>query len=100
MGPLGVFGRSLCPVEGIRDAKTVDYVPLVLLWLAFASLTTLQVALAFAIGRHLGPLRGWLSLLAFPLAPYFGIRAGLRWRSVAWCALLICYCALLFFATR
>lgn len=78
----------------------MDYVPLLLLWLAFASLTTLHVALAFAIGGHLGRLRGWLSLLAFPLAPYFGIRAGLKWRSGVWCALVVAYCVLLFFATR
>jgi hypothetical protein len=78
----------------------VDYALLFLLWLAFASLTTLHVALGFAIGRRLGKLRGWLAFLCFPLAPYFGFKAGIRVRSALWCLLLLAYSVLLFFATR
>jgi hypothetical protein len=78
----------------------VDLAILLLLWLAFASLTTLHVALAFAIGRRLGKIRGWLSLLAFPLAPYFGFVAAAKTRSLVWCLLALAYAVLLFFATR
>lgn len=78
----------------------MDFVLLFLLWLSFASLSTLHVALAFVVGQRLGPLQGWLGLLAFPLAPYFGLRAGLKWRPGIWCLLVVCYSVLLFLAAR
>ncbi len=78
----------------------MDYALVLLLWLTFASLTTLHVVLGFVIGRRLGTLRGWLSFLAFPLAPYFGFKAQVKWRSTIWCLLLLGYSVLLFFATR
>jgi hypothetical protein len=96
----GAFGRSLCPGRDIRDANRVNYALLLLLWLAFASFTTLHVVLGFVIGRRLGKLRGWLSFLAFPLTPYFGFKARVKWRSTLWCLLLLGYCSLLFLATR
>jgi hypothetical protein len=78
----------------------VDFIILCLLWLSFASLVTLHVALAFVIGGRLGKLRGWLALLAFPLLPYFGVVAQARTRSLVWVFLLLSYAVLLFFATR
>lgn len=78
----------------------MDFAILLLLWLTFASLSTLHVALAFAIGQRLGKLRGWLAFLAFPVAPYFGIMAGAKTRAFVWCLLLLSYLALLFFAMR
>jgi hypothetical protein len=78
----------------------VDYALLLLLWLSFAGATTLHVALAYAIGQRLGKLRGWLALLAFPLAPYLGWIAGARFRSGLWCVFSATYFGFLLVATR
>ncbi|HEY5961311.1 MAG TPA: hypothetical protein VIV60_32360 [Polyangiaceae bacterium] len=78
----------------------MDYAILLLLWLSFASASTLHVALAYVIGQRLGKLRGWLSLLGFPLAPYFGWRAGAKTWSALWCILVLLYFGLLLVASR
>ena len=78
----------------------MDFAILLLLWLVFASLTTHHVALALAVGQRLGKLQGWLVLLAFPLAPYFGIRAHARVMTFFWVLLLLAYAGLLLVATR
>lgn len=78
----------------------MDLAILLLLWLSFASLVTLHVALSMTVGHRRGKLLGWLALLAVPLAPYLGFTANAKTRSGVWCLLLASYLVLLFFATR
>lgn len=97
--PWGLRPLALGPT-GYLPPNPVDYALLLLLWLAFASLTSLHVALAYTVGKRLGKLRGWLALLAFPFAPYFGWRGAAKALTLAWCFFLAAYGLLLFFATR
>jgi hypothetical protein len=98
--PIGAFGRGTLAAKATRTQNAVDFTILLLLWLSFSSLTTLHVVLAFAIGQRLGKPRGWLALLVFPLAPYFGFVAKVKLPSLLWCVLLLAYAVLLFVATR
>jgi len=69
----------------------VDRVAYASLVLAFGSFWTVHVALAFGLGR-LGPWwRGPLAFVVLPLAPYWGLQAGLRLRPVLWALSLACY---------
>ena len=78
----------------------MDIALLILLWLSFTSFLSLHVLLAIAVGKALGPFKGALSLLAFPVAPYFGLRSGARKRSAAWLVVGTAYVLCLFFALR
>ena len=98
--PIGAFGRGCVAAKATRTQNAVDFAILMLIWLSFSSLATLHVVLAFAIGQRLGKPRGWLSLLVFPLAPYFGFVARVKSKSLLWCVLLLGYAALLFVGTR
>jgi hypothetical protein len=100
MVPSGAIGRERSPRTRRIGENPVDYAILLLLWLSFASATTLHVALAYVIGQRLGKLRGWLSLLGFPLAPYFGWLAGAKNWSLLWCVLSLAYVGLLLLASR
>lgn len=97
---VGLSAVRTTSVQPLETKSTLDFAILLLLWLSFASLTTLHVALAFVIGQRLGKLHGWLALLAFPVAPYFAYLARAKSRSFAWCLLFLSYSILLFFATR
>ena len=62
----------------------VDLVVVLVVLLAFAAWLTLHVVLAVGLGRRTRPLLGWTALVVVPVAPWLGMRAGLRTRSIAW----------------
>lgn len=68
--------------------------------LAFASLVTTHVALAYRLARVGPPWRGWLALFVPPLAPVWGFLAGLRTLPVLWILAGVVYLASLVLASR
>jgi len=58
---------------------------------AFAVLSSAHVALAAGLCLRRPRWRGPLSLIVFPLAPYWGLRAGMRARTMAWVAAAVVY---------
>lgn len=70
-----------------------------ILVLAFAGLVTTHFALAYRLAR-LGPAwRGWLALLVPPLAPAWGLSAGLRVLPAVWLLMAVVYLASLVLAS-
>jgi hypothetical protein len=62
-----------------------------LLILSLAALVTAHVTLAAGLLLR-GPWwRGVVALLAPPLAPFWGLEAGLRWRAGIWIGALVVY---------
>lgn len=68
--------------------------------LAFAGLVTTHLALAFRLARLGPPWRGWLALFVPPLAPVWGLLAGLRALPGFWILTAVVYLASLVFASR
>ncbi len=64
---------------------------MVLLVLFFAAWVTVHVALSYSVGKRGLSAMGWLALLVIPVAPWLGLRLGLRWQSITWLALLCLY---------
>ena len=56
------------------------------------------IALAWGLGRADSPRRALLALFFPPLAPFFGLRAGMHFRAVAWLCAWVLYVALLLHA--
>ncbi len=51
---------------------------------SFAALVTAHVALAFGLVFERPRWRAVVALLVFPLAPYWGLQAGMRTRGLLW----------------
>lgn len=84
----------------VVGSLTIGLIAFGVLVLAFASLTTTHLALAHRLAR-LGPVwRGWLALLVPPLAPVWGLLAGLRALPVVWILTAVVYLASLVLASR
>ncbi|MGC4066949.1 MAG: hypothetical protein QM784_20395 [Polyangiaceae bacterium] len=78
----------------------MDLALIILVCLSFSTWICVHVALSVSIGRHQGRAKGWLSLFVVALAPYFGLRGGIRGKSVVWVLLALTYVVALFFAAR
>jgi hypothetical protein len=63
---------------------TPDERLLLLLLLSFAAFVTAHVALVFGLATRPPRWRALVALPALPLAPYWGARAGMHGRVVAW----------------
>lgn len=77
-----------------------DEIVSVALVLAFASLVTAHVVLVAGL---LGRRPRWRSLVALviaPLAPWWGAREAMRWRTRAWLGSAIAYLVLRWLASR
>ena len=77
-----------------------DALVTVALVLAFAALVTVHVTLAVGLARFHPRWRAGAALVVFPLAPYWGLRAGLRKRAWAWIVSALVYLVLLLMASR
>lgn len=75
-------------VSRLRD---VDAVVLVALALSFASLVTAHLALAFGLTLARPRWRGPLAFFVPPLAPYWGMEAGMKRRAGIWVTALVIY---------
>lgn len=69
----------------------VDVVVLVALVVSFAALVTVHVALAVGLTLQKPRWRGPLALLVPPLAPYWGMEAGMRRRAGLWVTAVCVY---------
>ncbi len=67
----------------------MDVVLVIFLVVGFATFVTLHVALSgLLFFAHQPRWRGLVALVVPPLAPLWGFRAGRRWVSIAWLAVL------------
>jgi hypothetical protein len=71
-----------------------DEILVLLLLAAFATFVTAHVALVYGLARRKPRWRALLALPALPLALYWGARAGMHVRVVAWVASAGAYAAL------
>jgi hypothetical protein len=62
----------------------VDAVVLVVLVVSFATLLTVHIALAVGLTLNHPRWRGPLALFVPPLAPYWGMEAGMKRRAALW----------------
>lgn len=69
----------------------MDVLVLVALVVSFAALVTAHVALAVGLTLARPRWRGPLALLVPPLAPYWGMEAGMKRRAAAWVTALAVY---------
>lgn len=74
-----------------RLARVVDAVVLIALVVSFAALVTAHVALAFGLTLARPRWRGPVALLVPPLAPYWGMEAGMKRRAAVWVTALVIY---------
>lgn len=86
-------GPELVEIRGFRLGffQNVDVVVLVALVVSFAALVTAHVALAFGLTLAEPRWRGPVSLFVPPLAPYWGMEAGMKRRSALWVTALVIY---------
>jgi hypothetical protein len=68
--------------------------------LAFATLTTAHVALVAGLLARPPRSRALVAAVAFPLAPYWGARLGMRVRAAIWSLGALAYVALRIAARR
>jgi hypothetical protein len=69
----------------------MDAVLMTALVLLFAAFATAHVAIAFGLTLRQPRWRGPVVLFVAPLAPYWGLKAGLRLRSWLWIGSLVGY---------
>lgn len=69
----------------------MDAVVLIALVVSFAALVTAHVALAFGLTLARPRWRGPVALLVPPLAPYWGMEAGMKRRAALWVTALVIY---------
>ena len=69
----------------------MDFVVLIALVLGFAVLVTTHVALAVGLFSRTPRWKGPLALLVPPLAPYWGMEAGMKRRAAVWVIALCIY---------
>ena len=72
-------------------AEALDLAVFIALVGSFAVLTSTHVALAAGLCVRRPRWRGPLALVVPPLAPYWGLRAGMRTRGMAWLAAATVY---------
>lgn len=72
-----------------------DLLVFVGLSVAFGALITAHVALLFGLWSEPPRWRFALALVIPPLAPYWGLLLGLRWRGGLWLLALVAYLVLL-----
>lgn len=61
-----------------------DVAVLVVLVVSFAAFVTAHLALSLALAMRPPRWQGPVALIVAPLAPFWGLKAGLRKRAVAW----------------
>ncbi|MCC6900938.1 MAG: hypothetical protein IT377_18315 [Polyangiaceae bacterium] len=71
--------------------RRVDRVVLGALVVSFASWVTAHVALAFGLALGRPRWRGPVAFLVPPLAPYWGMEAGMKRRAGIWVTALVVY---------
>ncbi|HEY3593220.1 MAG TPA: hypothetical protein VGL13_05080 [Polyangiaceae bacterium] len=59
--------------------------------LAFATLITVHVAIAFGLAKQSPRWRGAAALLVPPLAPYWALRLGMMVRGAIWLGAVVVY---------
>jgi ABC-type uncharacterized transport system permease subunit len=69
----------------------VDLVTFAALVAAFALLVTMHVALSFRLLLRQPPWRGLVALILPPLAPYWGMEAGMKRMATLWIVALSIY---------
>ena len=69
----------------------MDLAVVITLIAAFGLLVSVHVALAVGLSLRTPRWRGVLALIIPPLAPYWGLDAGMRARSVTWLSALALY---------
>ena len=79
---------------------TRDAAVLAVLVLAFATLVTAHVTLAFGLARRPPRWRGLVALVVAPLAPWWGWQERMRARGVVWLASALVYAIALGLALR
>ena len=67
---------------------------------AFALLVTAHVTLVAGLAAHPPRWRGLIALIAAPLAPWWGSRAGMKRRTAAWLVGAAAYVAFFLLARR
>ena len=77
-----------------------DSIVLAVLVVAFATLLTVHVALAFGLARQPPRWRGLVALVVAPLAPWWGWHARLRARAIVWLAAAFAYAVALVIASH
>ena len=68
-----------------------DIVLVVVLLLAFATAVTAHVTLVFGLARVVPRWHALVALIVPPLAPWWGMRARMTVRSIAWVAGVVVY---------
>lgn len=69
----------------------MDAVVLIALVVSFAALVTTHVALAFGLTLARPRWRGPVAFFVPPLAPYWGMEAGMKRRAAIWVTALVVY---------
>jgi hypothetical protein len=77
-----------------------DEALVIALVVAFATLVTAHLSLAARLARTPPWWRALVALFVPPLAPYWGLREGLRIRSAIWIAAAVAYAVTRFIASR
>jgi hypothetical protein len=67
---------------------------------AFATFVTAHAALVFGLAARPPRWRAFVALVLVPLAPYWGVRAGMYLRSALWGVGALAYLALRVIASR
>jgi hypothetical protein len=75
-----------------------DQILAVALVVAFATLVTIHTTLVAGLSAQTPRWRALVALLAVPLAPYWGMKSGMRARAAAWIAAAVAYAVLLWLA--
>ncbi|HVW27109.1 MAG TPA: hypothetical protein VHC69_17205 [Polyangiaceae bacterium] len=86
--------------DNLRGTTPVDAFLVIVIVTSFAALATSHVALVAGLAWRRPRLRGLLSLLVPPAAPYFGVRERMWVRSVLWALSLVVYLVARIVATR
>lgn len=69
----------------------MDLVKLALLVVPFATLVTAHVSIAVGLSLRRPWWHGPAALIVCPLAPVYGLQAGMRLRSALWIAAVVAY---------
>jgi hypothetical protein len=77
-----------------------DEAVVIALVVAFATLVTAHLSLVAGLARRPPWWRALAALVVPPLAPYWGLRDGLRMRSAIWIAAAAAYAVTRFIASR
>jgi hypothetical protein len=86
-----VDGERRTTAEDALRSGLVDSVVLIALVLSFAALVTAHVALAFGLSLAPPRWRGPVAFVVPPLAPYWGMEAGMKRRAAIWVSALVVY---------